>query len=423
MRAVTRTGPDKPAMSNNRLVFLSFLLLAGFLGQAQPKPLAGKWRGVFTLADGQQAPFTMELQGKTAYLLNGAERFQLNGVSQRGDSLFLPIDIYNAVLAAKIDNASTLTGTFRYLDRPASRAPFRAEHGKAYRFFAQPAAATVSLHGKWDIVIDPDIHLIGVFEQHGNKLTGTFLSTGGDLRYFEGAVQGNEFFLSAFSGTNPELFRGTISGNALTGVFVTAAKSRPITGARNAQAALPDPYSLTKVREGVPFTFTFPDAFTGKPVSLSDAKYKGKVVIVTTLGSWCHNCMDEASLLAPWYKANRERGVEIIGLSFELKDDPAFAKARLGAMKNRFHIDYDILFAGIASDKHPSAVLPALTEMSVYPTTIYVRRNGEVAKIHTGYSGPATSSYYEAFVKEFNADMDQLLAEPAPSRSGQGTGK
>ena len=42
-------------------------------------------------------------------------------------------------------------------------------------------------------------------------------------------------------------------------------------------------------------------------VSLQDERYKGKVVIVSILGSWCPNCLDEAEFLAPWYKANKQR--------------------------------------------------------------------------------------------------------------------
>jgi len=32
-----------------------------------------------------------------------------------------------------------------------------------------------------------------------------------------------------------------------------------------------------------------------------------------------------------------------------------------------------------------------------------------VAKIHTGFSGPATGKYYDEFVKEFNHDIDALV--------------
>ena len=406
-------------MTYKELLRIGGLLLMGFVAKAQTKPQDGVWRGIFTLAAGHMAPFNFELAGKTAYLLNGAERFELTNVTQRGDSIFIPVDVYNTVLAAKIEDAKTLSGVFKNLDSPASRAdiPFRAEYGKRYRFVEQPTTASVSMHGKWDIVIDEKVKLIGVFDQHGSKLTGTFLSTGGDLRFYEGSVQGDEFSLSAFDGSNPLLFTGKISGNELAGDFVNSQRVRSLKGIRNADASLPDAYGLTKMKDGVPLTFTFPDAFTGKQISLSDPKYKGKVVIVTTLGSWCHNCMDEAAFLSPWYKANKKRGVEIIGLAFEAKNDPVFAKARLETVKKRYQIDYDMLFAGIAEPKHASAVLPALSEMSVYPTTIYVKRNGEVSKVHTGYSGPATGQYYEEFVKEFNADMDQLLKESASSEA------
>lgn len=408
-----------------KLLIVTGLLLTSVISQAQTKPKDGFWRGVFTMAGGQQAPFNFELKGKTAYLINGTERFELPGVHQRADSLVIPVDVYNRLLVAKIENDGTLVGTFNYLDTstPVKPIPFRAEYGKKYRFVEKPAPAAVSLQGKWDVVINGQTKLIGVFEQRANRLTGTFLSTGGDLRFYEGVVQADSFALSAFDGSSPQLFKGKVSGNTLIGEQVSARSVQPITGTRNAQAALPDAYSLTTMKKGVPFAFTFPDAFTGKPVSLNDPKYKDKVVIVTIMGSWCHNCMDEAALLSPWYEANKKRGVEIIGLAFEYKNDPAFAKARLEPVKKRYQIGYDILFAGIVDAKHPSEALPALSEVSVYPTTIYVRRNGEVAKVHTGYSGPATGQYYEEFVKEFNAEMDHLISEPIAKEASPRTGK
>lgn len=400
------------------------LLLAGATAQAQNKPQDGFWRGAFTISGGQEAPFNFELKGQTAWLLNGSERFELKGVTQKGDSLFFPVDVYDAVLAAKLENAKTLSGVFKRLNTTPADAgiPFRAEQGKRYRFVEKPAAASVSLQGKWDVTIG-NTKTVGVFSQSGSKVTGTFLATTGDYRYLEGVVQGDEFALSAFSGSSPSLIRGKISGNELTAEWINARGAQPIKGTRNAQAALPDAYTLTKPKEGVPLAFTLPDAFTGKPISLNDPKYKGKVVIVTLLGSWCPNCLDEAAFLAPWYQANRQRGVEVIGLAFERKNDPAFAKTRLEALKNRIGIEYDILFAGQADRKYAASVLPALSEVVAFPTTIYINRRGEIAKIHTGYSGPATGAYYEEFVKEFNADIDQLLKEEPAKVSIKASGK
>ena len=402
-------------MKRIAMLVVTGLFLTGSISQAQIKPEDGFWRGTFELAGNQEAPFNFELKGATAWLLNGTERFELKGVYQRGDSLILPIDVYDAVVMAKMEANKRLSGVFKRLNTSPVDVgiPFRAEFGKRYRFVEKPAAATVSLHGKWDVTMGNGTKTVGVFSQSGSKVTGTFLSTTGDYRFFEGVVQGTEFELSAFSGSSPSLIKGKVVGNELSADFINVRGSQPIKGTRNEQAALPDAYTLTKVKEGTSFDFTFPDAFTGKPVSLNDPKYKGKVVIVTILGSWCPNCLDETSFLAPWYRANKQRGVEIIGLAFERTNDPAFAKTRLEALKSRFGVDYDLLFAGLADKKYASSALPALSEVLSFPTTIYVNRQGEVAKIHTGYSGPATGRYYETFVKEFNADVSQLLSEPS----------
>ena len=80
-------------------------------------------------------------------------------------------------------------------------------------------------------------------------------------------------------------------------------------------------------------------------------------------------------------------------------------------MKKRFDIQYDILFAGLADTQYASSVLPALSEIISFPTTIIVDKSGKVAKIHTGYSGPATGKYYDDFVKEFNHEIDELLKQ------------
>ena len=46
-----------------------------------------------------------------------------------------------------------------------------------------------------------------------------------------------------------------------------------------------------------------------------------------------------------------------------------------------------------------------------FPTMIFIDRQGDVRKIHTGFSGPGTGQHYTQFVSEFNALMDELLGE------------
>ncbi len=397
------------------ITLITILLSGQFVAQAQLQK--GKWRGVFTLKDDIEAPFNFEVNEKSVVLLNGEERFELKNYTQKGDSVYIPIDVYDAVIAGKVKNKGQLSGEFVRLGTPGSSISFTAEAGKAHRFFETPQTANVSLDGTWDFTIGNN-KTVGLFTQKGDKLTGTILSTTGDYRFFEGSVKGDEFFLSAFSGSNPSLIRGKVKGNELTAEFAGFRGVQIINGIRNEKAALPDAYTLTSIKENTVFDFTFPDAFTGKEVSLNDSKYKGKALIVTILGSWCPNCIDEAEFLAPWYAANKDRGVEIIGLAFERKNDPEFAKKRLQTLKDRFDIQYDILFAGLADKKYASEVLPALSEVLSFPTTVYIDKTGKIRKIHTGYTGPATGKYFEEFVKEFNRDVDELL-NPETIASGK----
>jgi hypothetical protein len=94
-----------------------------------------------------------------------------------------------------------------------------------------------------------------------------------------------------------------------------------------------------------------------------------------------------------------------------LKNDFESAKKSLTSLKNRLGIEYEILFAGTTSKESVAKALPALNGIASFPTTIFIGRNGNVRKIHSGFSGPATGKFYEEFKTEFNAIVNQLIAE------------
>jgi thiol-disulfide isomerase/thioredoxin len=64
-----------------------------------------------------------------------------------------------------------------------------------------------------------------------------------------------------------------------------------------------------------PFEFRFPD-LNGNVVSNTDARFRGKVVLINITGSWCPNCHDEAPFFAELYRKYHDRGLEIAALSF-----------------------------------------------------------------------------------------------------------
>lgn len=400
-----------------RLIGVVFIFGIAGACQTEVKTLKeGLWRGAFILP-GDEIPFVFEVKGNQAdstivYLINGKDRFPLKNVTWSSDSVTIPIDLYSAVLKGKLTE-NRLEGQLVKVgtDQPVAGVPFIAEYGNLPRFPESGETPSVSLSGTWDVAIEQE-KTVGLFNQEGSMLTGSILTTTGDYRFLEGVVNGNKFKLSAFGGSTPYLIKGEFSDDStFSGEFVTPRQTIKIEGKRNPQATMPDPYTASTLKEGfTTIEFSFPN-LDGRKVSLSDAVYKGKVVIVTILGSWCPNCLDENAFLAEWHKSNHQRGVEIIGLGFERKSDFESAKKSLSSLKARLDIPYEILFAGKSGVESASNALPALNGISAFPTTIFIDRKGNVRKVHTGFNGPATGKFYEAFKVEFNELVDSLLAE------------
>ncbi|MBB6238328.1 peroxiredoxin [Pedobacter sp. AK013] len=377
----------------------------------------GTWRGIAKVKEGLDIPFNFEINEKSGqqklYFRNAEEKFEGGLVKQTADSLFVKLDQFDNELAFALVDGDHLSGTLRKQDKAGKPLNIVAER-KNYRFEPINKLATADYSGSYDVVFkSPDgkeEKTVGLFKQTGNKLTGTFLRVTGDSRYLEGVVEGNEFQLSSFIGSSPAYYKGTFQPDgSLTGEILGARVNQPFTGTKNKDAALPDPYKLTYLKKGYKtLDFSFPD-INGKKISLKDEKYKNKVVILTITGSWCPNCVDEATFIAPWYKENKKRGVEIIALHYERSTEPEYAKKVMTRFRERFGIEYDQVLAGTADKQVVSESLPALDSFLSFPTTIIIDKQGNVAQIHTGFNGPATGKFYDEFIKEFNTEIDTLL--------------
>lgn len=383
------------------------------LSRSAPFSAQGAWRGVFLLRPGVEVPFNLEIRsdGK-AYLHNGDEWFEGGAVRQTDDSLFIGLDQFDNELAFPIA-AGSLNGVFRHQDKSGRAIPVRLDPGVTFRFPDGGSAPAGNMSGTYDVRFGSDTEkVVGLFHQEGSRLTGTFLRVTGDARYLEGVVRGDTFYLSSFIGSGPVFFKGVFTSDGhLSGESVGPRGNQAFTGISDAHAALPDPYTLTHLRDGYSaFDFSFPD-LDGKAVSLHDPRFAGKVVVITIGGTWCPNCVDEASFLAPWYKTNRARGVEVVSIQYERTTDTAYVHKVLLRMRNKYDIQYTQVFGGIADKKVVAATLPSLNTFLAFPTTILIDRKGRVARIHTGYTGPATGSYYQAFLKEFNTEVDDLLTQ------------
>ena len=382
----------------------------------------GIYRAVLTLPNGE-LPFGLELAqedaGTVGYLLNGKERLKLSEVKISGSHLEIAMPGYENKLTA--DAAGDQLSGEVFLDKLNAKnqhIPLKAQLGQTYRFFQSSSSDNADVSGRWAVTFvekegaQPEV-AVGEFSQAHDVVTGTFLTDTGDHRYLAGQVKGDELYLSTFDGAHAFLYKAKVMPDgALVGDFWSGLASHESwSGRRDDKAALPDAYALTALHAGTKqFDFSFPD-LSGKTVTSQDPKFKGKVLIVTLAGSWCPNCHDEAMFLEPLYKENRGKGLEVVALMFEHFGDFPHAAEATQRFSRHYGIEYTTLIAGISDKDDAAKKLPALDRVYAFPTTIFIDRKGNVRKIHTGYSGPATGEHYTEFVAEVQATLDQLLAE------------
>lgn len=405
-------------------IFSFFAFIAASFAKNAPDALKpGLWQGVLQRPDGEQIIFNFEAQrqnGKQVwYVINAGERLLVNEISQKGDSVWVTMPFFASSFALAIKPNGKLEGNYikNYGDKNQT-IPFYAIYGVEQRYPIGKPKYDVS--GKWSVLFgsgNDTLAAVGEFQQddHG-KVTGTFLTPTGDYRYLEGSITGDSLKISAFDGGHAILFSARLSdaftvydGKMYSGLNSTSAWK----AVKNDKASLPDGYSLTKMRPGeTKLNFRFLST-EGRPVSIKDTKYKGKVVLVQILGSWCPNCMDETAFLSEYYNKYHNRGFEIIGLAYERTTDFNVSKKSLAPFRKRFNVNYPFLITGVTvSDEHRTEkTLPQLQNINAFPTTIFIGKDGMVKKIRQGYDGPATGQHYEDFKKEFDELMTGLLEE------------
>lgn len=406
----------------------AFLLLVGILGivtacgRGQEDPPLGTYRAVVSV-EGGDLPFGLELAregGKpVAYLINGPERVRADEVRLDGDELAIQMPGYQQRIEATYRDGR-FEGILQLLRPRGIIRDLRlvAVPGQSWRFFPKPDATPKDFSGRWSLAFLDDAgnesRAIAELTQQGHEVTGTVLRASGDDRYIAGEARGDTLFLSRFDGGTAYLYLarlgndGVLAGDQYTG----GGSHDTFSGRRDPSAKLDDPATRTALKSGGDrLSFNFPDV-DGEMHAFPDARYEGKVVLITVGGSWCPNCHDEAVFLKELLASRRDQGLEVIQLMFERTLDFPTQSEAARDFARKFAIDYPVLIGGATTDLLDR--LPQLAAFMAYPTMFAIDRRGTLRNIHTGFAGPATGVHYEEQNRELTALVDGLLKEPAP---------
>lgn len=413
-------------MKITTLILLTCVSFVSFTQDNQKVRLKqGGWIGALQLNEKDVLPFNFivkKQKGTTTFTVeNGEEMIKLDSAIVKNDSVHVRFPYFNSELVFAATSKKEVNGYWvNYNKGPHYKIPFTSKRAKkAPRFMEanKTKSASASVNGRWRVTFEPNTNsaypAIGIFEQApgSTKVSGTFLTETGDYRYLEGNLVDDSLYLSCFDGSHAFLFKGNLKGDSLYGTFFSGNHwSSSWIGVRDENAELKSPDELTYLVDQQPISFELKD-LEGNDFSFPNADYAGKVVIIQIMGSWCPNCLDETQYYKELYANYHSKGLEIISIGYEMGNSFEDYAANIERLRNKLSLPFHFLVGGKASKGMASEHFSALNKIISFPTSIYIGRDGTVKRIHTGFNGPGTGSYYTDYVQNTNSLIESLLAE------------
>ena len=381
--------------------------------------LTGEWQATI-VNNGVDVPFRFEIASRggafVGSFFNGDRRISSTSGRVHDDTVQFAFDQYAATLDLVLSDAK-LTGEYRRGTK--TKYPFSATRAASSVVSAIPSG-TPSIAGTWIVQAKStkgETAWRFIAREVAGQVSASILRVDGDTGTLTGAYRDGRWVLSHFSGARPLLLEvipqtdGTLVLRQNAKTDLTAARE---TDERSKAIGVPtDPSLHTSVTDSAqPFRFSFPD-LDGRVVSNTDERFAGKVVLVNISGSWCPNCHDEAPFLASLDQAYRDRGLEIVTLSFEEADQLA-NPTRLRAFIATYGLTYPVLLAG-----NPDQVnerVPQAVNLNAFPTTFILGRDGRVRAVHAGFPSPGSGEFYRQAEREVTVEVERLLAESGGTR-------
>lgn len=423
---VTRRCVTVRAMTARTLAFVlasCCVSVASAQEPAPPKLEPGRWRAWVSYPE-WEVPFELDVEARAGgapvvSVRNGPERIPILRVEWRGEDLVLGLDHYTGEVVARPGaDGRSLEGVYRRgTGQEVRQHPFHARHGEPRFHPLAPDAAPgdassdpAPLVGRWSLTNEgKERDWVATFQvlEDGSILGNTARETG-DLRWLVGTFERGVLRLSTWDGAHAVLYvgrllpDGTLEGERWFGGGRTTWTAR-----KDAAAALPDPWTMVQWNPKVePLRLWFRDVLgAGAEVKLGNL-LTGKANVIYVLGTWCPNCTDQTETMVELHARYADRGVGIVGLSYERTRDPVRARTLLQEYVRRHGVSYPILFGGQAHDR----CLTGIDRLRSFPTTIFVDSKGKVRGTFTGFRGPASHEHAEMLAR-FEALIEEMLAE------------
>ena len=377
----------------------------------------GSWNASLQLNPIDYLPFNIKVKNNnTLIVVNANEEIQLEPALLKNDSLHYRFPYFNSELVLKNGKKKMYGYWVNHTKGSSYKIPFKAEKGRKKRFSHLVKSKKRScFKGKWKVEFEPGTSssypAIGLFKQKRNHITGTFLTETGDYRYLDGNTTEDSLFLSCFDGSHAFLFKANLLNDSLIGKFYSGNHWQSTWGAsRNNGFELTNPETLTSLSKNKKIEFKFPN-LNKDSIAFPDENYNGKVVIIQIMGTWCPNCLDESVYYKELEEKYGDKGLEIISVCYESGSSIDSQISNVKRLQAKLQNNFTYLIGGSAKKNLASKHFSMLSEIISFPTSIFINKQGDVVRIHTGFNGPGTGEYYKKHKERTSALLESLLID------------
>lgn len=395
------------------LVVFGCILLISCNSEDSEKLELGDYVGRLEVENNKYLPFNFSVTNDSTLVVQNSSEIVDFSIVYSKDSIFIKSKVFEGFIkGVLVENKINGFFTIESLDRSVPFSSYKNNN----RFnidFDENKKLTLN---RWKFTFNPNkdnaSFSVGIFNSIGeNEISATFRTTTGDYGYMHGGYKENKIVLSTFNGSRAYLFEAEMNKDSIEGVMYAGNHSKTIVkGVLDNDFELSNEYSLTSLKvKNQKFDFSFENTL-GKLISIDDKFYDGKSMVVQLMGSWCSNCLDESKFYVDYMNKNELKDIEFVALAFEYAKTKDNALNSIRKLKKQLGINYPILLAQYGSSDKSRALekFPMLNKIISYPTTIFLDKNKDVIKIHTGFNGPATGEKYTEFINEFNSTIKFL---------------